>query len=122
MGCGLRMKLAVYGTLRNGNDNTGRVKNTSLVYPGHQRFPAMIQDYKGKGTVVEVHDVTSEDLAQYDLYEGINIGLYERVKVNVNMDSGDKIKAWVYVAGEKLLDMVGVFEEIPNGDWYDRKV
>ena len=116
------MKLAVYGTLRNGNENTGRVDNTSLVYPGHQKFPAMIQDYKGKGTVVEVQDVTSEDLAQYDMYEGINVGLYERVKVNVNMDSGDEIKTWVYVAGQKLLDMVDIFEEIPNGDWYDRKV
>jgi gamma-glutamylcyclotransferase (GGCT)/AIG2-like uncharacterized protein YtfP len=122
VGRGLRMKLAVYGTLRNGNKNTGRVDNTSLVYPGHQRFPAMIQDYKGKGTVVEVHDVTSEDLAQYDMYEGINIGLYERVKVDVDMDSGDKIKTWVYVAGQRLLDMVDIFEEIPNGDWYDRKV
>ena len=122
MGRGLGMKLAVYGTLRNGNENTGRVDNTSLVYPGHQRFPAMIQDYKGKGTVVEVHDVTSEDLAQYDMYEGINIGLYERVKVDVDMDSGDKIKTWVYVAGQRLLDMVDIFEEIPNGDWYDRKV
>ena len=122
MGRGIGMKLAVYGTLRNGNENTGRVDNTSLVYPGHQRFPAMIQDYKGKGTVVEVHDVTSEDLAQYDMYEGINIGLYERVKVDVDMDSGDKIKTWVYVAGQRLLDMVDIFEEIPNGDWYDRKV
>ena len=122
MGRGLGMKLAVYGTLRNGNDNTGRVNNTSLVYPGHQRFPAMIQDYKGKGTVVEVHDVTSEDLAQYDMYEGINVGLYERVKIDVDMDSGDKIKTWVYVAGQRLLDMVDIFEEIPNGDWYDRKV
>ena len=122
MGRGIGMKLAVYGTLRNGNENTGRVDNTSLVYPGHQKFPAMIQDYKGKGTVVEVHDVTSEDLAQYDMYEGINIGLYERVKVDVDMDSGDKIKTWVYVAGQRLLDMVDIFEEIPNGDWYDRKV
>ena len=116
------MKLAVYGTLRNGNENTGRVDNTSLVYPGHQKFPAMIQDYKGKGTVVEVQDLISEDLAQYDMYEGINIGLYERVKVDVDMDSGDKIKTWVYVAGQRLLDMVDIFEEIPNGDWYDRKV
>ena len=116
------MKLAVYGTLRNGNKNTGRVKNTSLVYPGHQRFPAMIQDYEGSGTVVELHDVTSEDLAQYDLYEGIAMGLYERVKVSVELDSGKKEKAWAYVAGPKLLDMVSVFKEIPNGDWYNRKV
>ena len=116
------MKLAVYGTLRNGDNNTGRVKNTSLVYPGHQRFPAMIQDYNGKGTVVEVHDVTSEDIAQYDMYEGINIGLYDRVKVDVELDSGDKERVWAYVAGPRLLKMVDVFEEIPNGDWYDRKV
>ena len=72
----------------------------------------MIQDYKGNGTVVEVHDVTSEDLAQYDMYEGINVGLYERVKIDVDMDSGDKIKTWVYVAGQRLLDMVDIFEEI----------
>ena len=116
------MKLAGYGTLRKGNENTGRVKDTSLVYPGHQRFPAMIQDYKGKGTVVEVHDVTSEEIAQYDMYEGVNIGLYDRVKVDVEMDSGDKVKAWVYVAGSQLLELVDVFKEIPNGDWYDRKV
>ena len=116
------MKLAVYGTLRNGNKNIGRIKNTSLVYPGHQRFPAVIQDYQGGGTVVEVHDVTSEDLAQYDLYEGIKIGLYERVKIDVELDSGKKQKAWVYVAGPELLKMVNVFEEIPNGDWYNRKV
>jgi len=116
------VKLAVYGTLRDGNKNTGRVKDTSLVYPGHQRFPAMIQDYEGKGTVVEVHDVKSEDLARYDLYEGVNMGLYERVKVDVKMDSGEKIKTWVYVAGSQLLKLVDVFEEIPNGDWYDRKV
>ena len=116
------MKLAVYGTLRDGNKNTGRVKDTSLVYPGHQRFPAMIQDYKGKGTVVEVHDVTSEEIAQYDMYEGVNIGLYDRVKVDVDMDSGDKVKAWGYVAGSQLLELVNVFKEVPNGDWYNRKV
>jgi gamma-glutamylcyclotransferase (GGCT)/AIG2-like uncharacterized protein YtfP len=38
------------------------------------------------------------------------------------MDSGDKVKAWVYVAGSQLLELVDVFKEIPNGDWYDRKV
>tara|TARA_R110000787_G_scaffold139116_2_gene252790 strand:- start:5183 stop:5533 length:351 start_codon:yes stop_codon:yes gene_type:complete len=116
------MELAVYGTLRDGNKNTGRVENTSLVYPGHQRFPAMIQDYKGKGTVVEVHEVTSGELSQYDLYEGVDVGLYERVKVNVDMDNGDKVRAWTYVAGERLLGMSDVFEEIPNGDWNDRKL
>ena len=116
------MKLAVYGTLRNGSEDTGRIENTSLVYPGHQRFPAVIQDYQGKGTVVEVHDITSEEMAQYDLYEGLAMGLYDRVKVKVNMDKGKEVEAWAYVAGPRLLELVDVFEEIPNGDWNDRKL
>ena len=116
------MRLAVYGTLRNGSEDTGRIENTSLVYPGHQRFPAVIQDYQGKGTVVEVHDITSEEMAQYDLYEGLAIGLYDRVKVKVNMDKGEEVEAWVYVAGPRLLKLVDVFEEIPNGDWNNRKL
>ena len=42
------IKLAVYGTLRRGSKNTGRVKKSSLVYPGHKNFPAVIQNDKGK--------------------------------------------------------------------------
>ena len=114
------MKLAVYGTLRNGSENTGRVEKTSLVYPGHQRFPAMIQDEKGKGTVVEIHNVTNSQLKEYDLYEGINTGLYKRVKVKVKMDDGEKIEAWTYIAGPELVRVTNVFKEIPNGDWYNR--
>ena len=114
------MKLAVYGTLRNGSDNTGRINKTSLVYPGHQRFPAMIQDEKGKGTVVEIHDVSNQELREYDLYEGVNTGLYKRVKVKVDMVNDEKVEAWTYVAGPELVRLTSVFKEIPNGDWYNR--
>jgi len=38
------MKLAVYGTLRSGNKNTGILENSSLVFPGHHTFPAVIQN------------------------------------------------------------------------------
>ena len=75
------MKLAVYGTLRAGSKNTGIVKNSSLVYPGHESFPAVIHNKKGSGTVVEVHNVSEEDLVRYDMYEGISSGLYRRVRV-----------------------------------------
>ena len=61
------MKLAVYGTLRNGSKNTGILENSSLVYPGHNTFPAVIQNQKGSGTVVEVHEVSEEDLKRYDM-------------------------------------------------------
>ena len=70
------MNLAVYGTLRTGSTNTGRINHTALVFPGHQRFPAMICDRNGSGTIVEVHDVDDKTLAAYDDYEGLSAGAY----------------------------------------------
>ena len=114
------MKLAVYGTLRAGSNRTGVIKNSSLVYPGHESFPAVIHNKKGSGTVVEVHDVSEEDLVRYDMYEGVSSGLYRRVKTKVNMDDGSKEKVWLYVAGDELLQRSNMFRVIQSGDLYNR--
>jgi gamma-glutamylcyclotransferase (GGCT)/AIG2-like uncharacterized protein YtfP len=116
------MKLAVYGTLRNGSKNTGILENSSLVYPGHNTFPAVIQNQKGSGTVVEVHEVSEEDLKRYDMYESIDSGLYRRIKTDVKMDNGDMENVWVYVAGDELMQRSNSFRIIESGDWYNRKV
>ena len=114
------MKLAVYGTLRKGSDNLGRIEKTTLIYPGHRRFPAMIYDEAGSGTVVEVHEVDSEALSAYDHYEGISAGVYQRVRTDVTMDDGRTTSAWVYLAGEKLLEQSESFSVITSGDWFNR--
>ena len=114
------MKLAVYGTLRAGSKNTGVVKKSSLVYPGHESFPAVIQNEKGSGTVVEVHEVSEEDLKRYDMYESIDSGLYRRVKTDVKMDDGETESVWVYVAGDELMQRSKMFRVIKSGDWYNR--
>ena len=114
------MKLAVYGTLRTGSDNTGRIDKTTLVYPGHQRFPAMICDTNGHGTTVEVHDVDNKTLADYDEYEGVAASVYHRVRMTVLMDGGSTIEAWVYLAGVKLLEKSASFVVIRSGDWFER--
>ena len=114
------MKLAVYGTLRQGSDSVGRIENTTLIYPGHRRFPAMIRDKTGAGTVVEVHDVDGETLVAYDDYEGVSAGVYRREIMKVVMDDGTTIHAWVYLAGKKLLEQSESFVAITSGDWFDR--
>ena len=113
-------KIAVYGTLRRGSGEIGVIKNTSLVYPGHQSFPAMIYNKKGSGTVVEVRPVTNEQLYRYDLYEGIASGLYRRVKAEVEMSDDTTETAWVYVAGDEMMQRSNSFTIIKSGDWYDR--
>ena len=114
------MKLAVYGTLRKGSGNLCRIEKTALIYPGHQRFPAMIHDAAGSGTVVEVQEVDNEALTAYDRYEGVDAGIYQRVKADVVMDDGSRTAAWVYLAGEKLLEQRESFFAINSGDWFNR--
>ena len=53
-------KLAVYGTLRNGNRDTWKVDGFSLVFPGHRIYPAAMIDSNAKDMVVEVVDVVVE--------------------------------------------------------------
>jgi gamma-glutamylcyclotransferase (GGCT)/AIG2-like uncharacterized protein YtfP len=115
-----KQKIAVYGTLRRGTGEIGIIKNTSLVYPGHQSFPAMIQNQKGSGTVVEVRPVTNEQLYRYDMYEGVASGLYRRVKTEVEMNDNTTETAWVYVAGDEMMQRSNSFTVIKSGDWYDR--
>ena len=90
------------------------------MYPGHKSFPAIIHNERGSGTVVEVHNVTQEELHRYDMYEGLSSGLYRRVMADIDMDNGKKEKAWVYVAGDEMMQRSTTFRVIKSGDWYNR--
>jgi len=39
----------------------------------------------------------------------------------VKMDDGNEENAWVYVAGDDLLQNESIFEVIESGDWEKRK-
>jgi len=71
-------------------------------------------------TIVELKDVNSEQLSQYDEYEAVSADIYRRIQLPVEMDDGSHVWAWVYIAGKKLLANAGNFEEIPGGDWFNR--
>ena len=115
-------KLAVYGTLRKGSKETYRVKDVSLVFPGHKNFPAIIKNKNGNGAVVELLGVDDADLISYDNYEGVSSGLYTREKINVEDKHGDlTTKAWIYIAGPLLMSYKSVFEEVPEQDWLSQK-
>ena len=115
------MKLAVYGTLRNGREDVGRVEGFSLVFPGTLSYPALIKNKDGKGAVVELMDVEHEDLLMYDRYENVDGGLYIRTTVDVTLPDKTKEKAWIYVAGPLLWQKSSSFTEVPDQDWFSHK-
>ena len=109
-------KLAVYGTLRNGKRDLWNVNGFSLVFPAHRHYPAAMHDRKAKNMKVEVIDVDDADIANYDIYESISTGLYERRKVKVH-NKYETIDAWMYTIGAALLQGTKVFEMVPKQDW-----
>jgi|TARA_R100000315_G_C5227700_1_gene138722 gamma-glutamylcyclotransferase (GGCT)/AIG2-like uncharacterized protein YtfP len=113
-------KLAVYGTLRNGNRDTWKVDGFSLVFPGHRIYPAAMIDSNAKDMVVEVVDVDEQDIAGYDRYESIDTGLYERRIVKVRKDDKE-IDAWMYTIGPALLQGTKVFQQVPKQDWFSKE-
>ena len=116
------MRLAVYGTLRRDYPDKGKIEGFSLVFPGTQSFPAIIKNEKGKGAVVELVEVTPEELNMYDMYESTKDGLYIRTTANVILDkTEEKEKCWIYVAGPLLWQSSSMFTEVPDGDWLSPK-
>ena len=113
-------KLAVYGTLRNGKRDLWKVNGFSLVFPGHRHYPAAMHDRKAKDMVVELINVDEFDLANYDRYESIDTGLYERRMVKVH-NKLDVIDAWMYTIGAALLQGTKVFEMVPKQDWMSKE-
>jgi gamma-glutamylcyclotransferase (GGCT)/AIG2-like uncharacterized protein YtfP len=109
-------KLAVYGTLRNGERDTWKVDGYSLVFPGHRNYPAAFIDENQNEMVVEVIDVDDIDLHGYDAYEGVSYGLYERRRVKAYTEDNE-VDAWMYTIGPALLQNSGVFELVPKKDW-----
>ncbi len=109
------MYIAAYGTLRNYNNQKGKVKDYRLILASNFTFPAAIP-YKDEEITVELNPVEDWELGGFDAYENTGGGLYTRKKVNVLTDDGDK-EAWMYVAGPAFIQYQNVFRKVPNNDW-----
>jgi gamma-glutamylcyclotransferase (GGCT)/AIG2-like uncharacterized protein YtfP len=57
---------------------------------------ATVVEDPGGQVFVAVYDVTAEDAAMLDAWEGVDIGLFRKLKVRVQMLAGEAM-AWLYV-------------------------
>lgn len=112
--------LFVYGTLRRGGGKDGLLEGARFLRPaivsgslydlGH--YPALVLD--GRAIVHgEVWRCPTGALAAIDAYEGVDEGLFERVRVDI----GSEGLAWTYVAGPLLITRLGAHNLVPSGRW-----
>jgi gamma-glutamylcyclotransferase (GGCT)/AIG2-like uncharacterized protein YtfP len=116
--------LFVYGTLRRASQNKfARLLHSQAQFVGNARLPGrlyQLQTYPGavssntdgewvRGEVYSVQD-PRWILSALDDYEGPN---FERVKLDVQLDSGQRVSAWIYLYRGRP-----PAARIRSGDWF----
>jgi len=113
--------LFVYGTLRPGQANHGRLLAGRAMAPavlaGHElrlgHWP-WVQAATGSSVAGEVVAVEPEVLERIDRLEDVAGGLYRRDLVAVRLAGGEEAEAWTYLAGSVAATGDRL---VPDGDW-----
>lgn len=112
-------KVFVYGTLRQSRAATHRLEghNLYLFKGGNFSFPSVRREDNADGVLGNLLIVSDAELAELDVYEGVDDGLYTREVVRVQeigIDGSD-IEAYVYVGTDLIFP-----PRIQSGDWTSR--
>lgn len=109
-------RVFVYGTLRPSEVVTHTLAGYAMFrVPGKTFSFPFIQPLEGFVVAGNVIEVDATGLSDLDRYEGVDRGLYKRVKVQVLDSQSNTEEAWVYVAGPAL-----AYPLIQSGDWFNR--
>ena len=105
-------KLFVYGTLQAGQSRNYIIKglkyekatlfNYRKVNPPSLDFPLIIRDKTSEVTGEIYYGLNNSLLSRIDTIEGEG-ELYHRIRVNVVLDDGNKVKAFTYYPSEVLI-------------------
>lgn len=102
-----RPLLFAYGTLQEAGQRDAVLRGAATWVVGRGSVAGTLYDlgeYPGlvaggatrvPGTLIELADDAA--LTLLDAYEGVEEGLYARVRTTVHLDTGDEVAAWVYV-------------------------
>jgi gamma-glutamylcyclotransferase (GGCT)/AIG2-like uncharacterized protein YtfP len=102
--------LFAYGTLQSsgaaadllqGCQLLGRARVGGVLYDIDGEYPALVL-YGNEPVSGEVWRCPWQLLARLDEYEGVGVGLFRRVAVQVQRDDAGEVPCWTYVAGPRL--------------------
>ena len=78
------------------------VSNYSRVFPPKYWFPVVFPSYDSFWALK--FDVTQAELNHLDNYEGVHLGLFERIQTKVELKTRNKINAFLYIPTENLIN------------------
>ncbi|MHA1669427.1 MAG: gamma-glutamylcyclotransferase family protein [Promethearchaeota archaeon] len=90
------------------------VSNYSRVFPRNCWFPVVFPSNDSFWALK--FEVTHEELIQLDNYEGVHLGLFERIQVQVGLKPGNKINAFLYIPTKNLIKSQLLTKELDTSD------
>jgi len=92
------------------------VHNYSRVFPPSYWFPVVFASTESFWALK--FDVTQEELNQLDNYEGVDLGLFERIQAQVELRTRNKISAFLYIPTTNLINSQKLTIELdPTDRW-----
>lgn len=100
-------KVFVYGTLMRRRSNHFYMKRDGIRFLGKGKasgfalynvtpyYPGAVKE-EGETVLGEIYEVPEEHMGNLDRLEG-NGFLYQREKAEIELESGEKVQAWIYV-------------------------
>ena len=105
--------LFAYGTLRPSTIATHKLPGYAMY--NYRKYPYIIRSPE-HSVLGNLCAVTEAELAELDVYEGVDRGLYTREVVGcLNLETDEATICYAYIATPTLHP-----ERIESGDWYNR--
>ncbi|TFF90560.1 MAG: gamma-glutamylcyclotransferase [Promethearchaeota archaeon] len=91
------------------------------IFPKGNWFPYIIPS-KGDSFWALKFDVNAQQLKHLDYYEGVQAGLYKRVKTKIQLKNGETSEAYVYVPTQQTIESQNLSLEIDKTDRWKEEI
>ena len=95
------------------------IHNFTRVFPQNYWFPIVLPSNNSFWALK--FDVTNEELKQLDNYEGVHLGLFERIQIQAELKTKQKIVAFLYIPTKNLIFSQKLTMKLDTSDrWKDQ--
>ncbi len=97
-----------------------KIRNFRRIWTGETVFPFVLKDSAFPGFYGLVFQVSPSRLEKLDLYEGVDQGMFTRDSIEVELLSGENLKACTYVPTPKTIAEYNLsFASDPDDRWME---
>ena len=97
------------------------IKDFVRILPHENWFPYILPK-SGSTFYALKFDITPNELELLDKYEGVDSGLFKRIKIKTQLKNGNNINAYIYIPTKKTILSQGLSFDLDKNDKWKQKI